>query len=104
ERERFVRSTDAARPLPSRDDDIAFASVRDLSRWIQSRALGSERLTRIYLDRLERFQPNINATITLTRDLPLAQARRPDPAIAAGRYLGPPHRLPPGATDPLDTP
>src|SRR4051812_47820058 len=38
-RDRFVRSAGAARPLPSRDEDVAFASVRDLSRWIESRAL-----------------------------------------------------------------
>ena len=71
--------------LPARDEDIAFARVRDSSRWIESRALTSERLTRIYLERLERFQPKINATITLTRDLALEQARRADAEIAAGQ-------------------
>src|SRR6266536_26850 len=93
----------APRPLPSREDDIAFASVLDLSRWIQSRELKSERLTRIYLDRLERFQPKINAVITLTRDLALAQARKADTEIAAGRYLGPLHGIPWGAKDLIDT-
>ena len=90
-------------PLPAKDEDIAYASVRDLSRWIQSRALTSERLTRIYLDRLERFQPKINATITLTRDFALAQARKADAEIAAGRYLGPLHGIPWGAKDLVDT-
>jgi Asp-tRNA(Asn)/Glu-tRNA(Gln) amidotransferase A subunit family amidase len=89
--------------LPTRDEDIAFASVRDQSRWIQSRALTSERLTRIYLERLERFQPKINATITLTRDLALAQARKADAEIAAGRSLGPLHGIPWGAKDLVDT-
>src|SRR5437667_6135835 len=102
-RDRFVRSAGAPRELPSKDEDIAFAGVRDLSRWIQSRALTSERLTRIYLDRLERFQPRINAVITLTRDLALAQARKADAEIAAGRYLGPLHGIPWGAKDLLDT-
>ncbi len=102
-RDRFVRSAGAPRALPSRDDDIAFASVRDLSRWIQSRALTSERLTRLYLERLERFQPRINAVITLTRDLALAQARKADTEIAAGRYLGPLHGIPWGAKDLIDT-
>src|SRR5258707_1130070 len=102
-RDRFVRSAGAPRALPSRDDDIAFASVRDLSRWIQSRALTSERLTRLYLERLERFQPRINAVITLTRDLALAQSPKADTEIAAGRYLGPLHGIPWGAKDLLDT-
>ena len=102
-RDQFVRSAQAAPALPTRDEDIAFASVRDQSRWIQSRALTSERLTRIYLERLERFQPKINATITVTRDLALAQARKADAEIAAGRYLGPLHGIPWGAKDLVDT-
>jgi len=102
-RERFVRTAASARALPAKDDDIAHAGLRDLSRWIQSRALTAERLTRIYLERLERFQPKINATITLTRDLALAQARKADAEIAAGRYRGPLHGIPWGAKDLVDT-
>src|SRR5262245_56864519 len=75
---RLVRSKEMAAPLPARDEDVAFARLPALSRWIQSRALSSERLTRIYLDRLERVQPKLNCTITLTRELALAQARRAD--------------------------
>ena len=103
ERDRFVRSGNGISFTDRPDDSIAFAGVRDLSRWIQSRALSSERLTRIYLERLERFQPKINAVITLTRDLALAQARRADAEIAAGRYLGPLHGIPWGAKDLVDT-
>jgi Asp-tRNA(Asn)/Glu-tRNA(Gln) amidotransferase A subunit family amidase len=102
-RSRFVRSGSAAPPLPTRDEDIAFARLPALSRWIESRALTSERLTRICLERLERFQPKLNCTITLTRELALAQARRADAEIAAGRYRGPLHGIPWGAKDLLDT-
>jgi len=102
-RSRFVRSpAPAARP-PARDDEIAFAPVSQLSRWIESRQLTSDRLTRIYLERLERFQPRINAVITLTRELALAQARQADAEIAAGRYRGPLHGIPWGAKDLVDT-
>ncbi len=100
---RFVRSTQAAGIPPTRDEDIAFARLPTLSRWIQSRALSSERLTTIYLERLERFQPKIKATITLTRELALSQARRADREIVAGRYRGPLHGIPWGAKDLLDT-
>src|SRR5262249_50813499 len=77
--------------------------VTALSRWIQARALTSDRLTRIYLERLERFQPKINCTITLTRELGLAQAKRADAEIAAGKYRGPLHGIPWGAKDLVDT-
>jgi Asp-tRNA(Asn)/Glu-tRNA(Gln) amidotransferase A subunit family amidase len=100
---RFVRSAPDGAPLPTRDEDIAFAHVTALSGWIQSRALSSERLTRIYLERLERFQPKLNCTITLTRDLALSQARQADAEIAAGRYRGPLHGIPWGAKDLVDT-
>jgi Asp-tRNA(Asn)/Glu-tRNA(Gln) amidotransferase A subunit family amidase len=102
-RDRFVRTAGAAPPLPKRDEDIAFAHLPALSRWIQSRALSSERLTQICLERLERFQPKINCTITLTRELALQQARGADAEIAAGRYLGPLHGIPWGAKDLVDT-
>jgi Asp-tRNA(Asn)/Glu-tRNA(Gln) amidotransferase A subunit family amidase len=100
---RVVRSSTPPGPLPARDEDIAFAPVTSLSRWIESRALSSERLTQIYLERLERFQPRLRCTITLTRDLALDQARRADAEIAAGRYRGPLHGVPWGAKDLLDT-
>ena len=100
---RFVRSEAAAGALPPRDEDIAYARLPSLSRWIESRALSSERLTRIYLERLERFQPKLNCTITLTHELALEQSRRADREIAAGRYRGPLHGIPWGAKDLLDT-
>jgi len=102
-RSRFVGSGTVTPPLPSRDEDIAFARLPALSRWIESGALTSERLTRIYLERLERFQPKLNCTITLTRELALTQARRADAELAAGRYRGPLHGIPWGAKDLLDT-
>jgi Asp-tRNA(Asn)/Glu-tRNA(Gln) amidotransferase A subunit family amidase len=102
-RSRFVRSAGPARPLPARDEDVAFARLPELSRWIESRALTSERLTRICLERLERLQPKLNCTITLTREHAFAQARRADAEIAAGRYRGPLHGIPWGAKDLVDT-
>jgi Asp-tRNA(Asn)/Glu-tRNA(Gln) amidotransferase A subunit family amidase len=90
-------------PLPKSDDDIAFASVAQLSRWIHARAITSERLTGIYLDRLERFNPTLRCVITLTKDQALEQAKQADREIAAGRYRGPLHGIPWGAKDLLDT-
>ena len=99
----FVRSTSAPGPLPKRDEDIAFAPVSALSRWIESKALSSERLTKIYLDRLRRYDPQLKCVITLTPELALDQARRADAEIAAGRYRGPLHGVPWGVKDLLDT-
>ncbi|MHB1022268.1 MAG: amidase [Acidobacteriaceae bacterium] len=99
----FVRSADALAPLPASDEEIAFATVAQLSRWIADRKITSERLTEMYLGRLERFNHQLNCVITLTREHALAQARKADAEIAAGHYRGPLHGIPWGAKDLLDT-
>jgi Asp-tRNA(Asn)/Glu-tRNA(Gln) amidotransferase A subunit family amidase len=103
QRDRFVRSEVDPGPLPVSDTDIAFAPVTRLSRWIEQRRLTSQRLTQIYLRRLEQFDPTLRCVITLTRDLALTQAKKADEEIAAGKYRGPLHGIPWGAKDLLDT-
>jgi Asp-tRNA(Asn)/Glu-tRNA(Gln) amidotransferase A subunit family amidase len=89
--------------IPERDEDIAFASVLELSGWIGTPSLTSERLTKIYIERLKRFQPKLNCVITLCEELALEQARQADREIAAGKRRGPLHGIPWGAKDLLDT-
>jgi len=101
--DRFVRSKDDRLELPSKDEEIAFAPVHQLARWIEAKKITSERLTGIYLDRLTRFNPTLRCVITLTRDHALEQARAADMEIAAGRYRGPLHGIPWGGKDLLDT-
>jgi Asp-tRNA(Asn)/Glu-tRNA(Gln) amidotransferase A subunit family amidase len=101
--DRFVRSKVEVQRLPARDPDIAFAPVSQLSHWIETRQLSSERLTQIYLERLERFDAKLRCVITPTRKLALEQAKRADAEIAAGKYRGPLHGIPWGAKDLLDT-
>src|SRR5215813_10879922 len=69
QRDRFIRSNSDPGPLPSNDTDIAYAPVTRLSRWIEQRKLTSERLTRIYLNRIEQFDSKLRSVITLTRNL-----------------------------------
>jgi len=102
-RDAFVRSTTDPGPLPTSDAEIAFAPVTRLSRWIETRKLTSDRLTRIYLDRIQRFDPQLRCIITLTRDHALARAKLADSEIAAGKYRGPLHGIPYGVKDLLDT-
>jgi Asp-tRNA(Asn)/Glu-tRNA(Gln) amidotransferase A subunit family amidase len=103
QRDQFIRSNADPGPLPSNDSDLAFAPLTHLSRWIEKRMLTSERLTNLYLQRLERFDPKLRCVITLTRDLALAQAKKADQEIAAGKYRGPLHGIPWGAKDLVDT-
>jgi Asp-tRNA(Asn)/Glu-tRNA(Gln) amidotransferase A subunit family amidase len=103
DRDRFVRSKVDAGALPARDEDIAFAPLTHLTRWVEQRKISSERLTHLYLERLERFNPKLRCVITFTRELALAQAKKADEEIAAGKYRGPLHGIPWGGKDLLDT-
>jgi Asp-tRNA(Asn)/Glu-tRNA(Gln) amidotransferase A subunit family amidase len=103
QRDRFIRTNAESGPLPSGDADIAFAPVTQLSRWIEQRRISSERLTQIYLRRIEQFDSKLRCIISLTRELALAQAKKADAEIAAGKYRGPLHGIPWGGKDLLDT-
>src|SRR5258708_7937355 len=103
QRDQFIWTKADPGPLPSREEDIAFAPVTRLARWIEDRQLSSERLTQLYLARLKSFDPKLRCVITLTSELALAQARKANREIAAGRYRGPLHGIPWGAKDLLDT-
>src|SRR5438876_2980022 len=102
-RDQFIRTKSEPGPLPANDADIAFAPVTQLSRWIEQHKLTSERLTQIYLHRIEQFDSQLRCIITLTRDLALAQAKKADQEIADGKYRGPLHGIPWGGKDLLDT-
>jgi hypothetical protein len=55
QRDQFIWSKADPGPLPSKDEDIAFAPVTHLARWVEKRQISSERLTNIYLARLKKF-------------------------------------------------
>jgi Asp-tRNA(Asn)/Glu-tRNA(Gln) amidotransferase A subunit family amidase len=89
--------------LPQRDEDIAYMPVSLLGEWIKAKQITSERLTKIYLERLKKFDSQLHCVITLTGENALEQARTADREIAAGKYRGPLHGIPWGAKDLLDT-
>ncbi|MGA2543923.1 MAG: amidase [Verrucomicrobiota bacterium] len=88
---------------PANLDDAAFYSVGQLAALIKSRQVTSTQLTRMYLDRLKKYGPKLNCVVTLMEDSALAQARRADQQIAAGKYRGPLHGIPYGVKDLLAT-
>jgi Asp-tRNA(Asn)/Glu-tRNA(Gln) amidotransferase A subunit family amidase len=93
-------------PAPDYDGNIerlAFATVVELSRLMHAKKITSTQLTTMYLDRLKRIGPRLNCVITLTEELALAQAKRADEELAAGKSRGPLHGIPWGAKDLLAT-
>lgn len=101
--ERFVPSAPPSGPVPTNEEDLAFAPVTALSHWLRERKITSEQLTRLALKRLETHGPKLECVARLTPELALAQARQADRELAAGRWRGPLHGIPYGAKDLYDT-
>jgi len=87
------------RPIPERIEEMAFWSVLELGKAIGFGKVKSLDLTKMYLERLKRYDPKLHFVITLTEERALAQARTADAEIAAGKYRGPLHGIPWGAKD-----
>jgi Asp-tRNA(Asn)/Glu-tRNA(Gln) amidotransferase A subunit family amidase len=98
-RQRMVRSRVAVRERPGSVEDLAFAPVTVLSELLRRRRVTSTELTRMYLDRIRRYDPTLLAVVTVTEERALRQARAADEEIARGRYRGPLHGVPWGAKD-----
>lgn len=89
--------------VPGRDEDLAFASAADQAHWIARRKITSERLTELYLDRLDTIGRGLECVVTTTPTLALEQAQRADREVARGKPRGPLHGVPWGAKDLFDT-
>lgn len=86
-------------PVLDTDEDLAFASVAQLSVWLRNRDIRSMQLTELYLDRLRRLNETLNCVITFTEERALDAAARADAELDAGEWRGPLHGIPYGAKD-----
>ena len=100
---RYTKPAVAAVKRPANLEDVAFWPVTKLAALVERKLVTATELTRMYLDRLNRYQPRLNFAVTITEELALKQAADADREIAAGKYKGPLHGIPWGAKDLLST-
>jgi aspartyl-tRNA(Asn)/glutamyl-tRNA(Gln) amidotransferase subunit A len=79
--------------------DPAAWTLAGVARAIRARRLSPVEVTRALLDRIERFDPQINSFITVLRADALKAARAAEREIVRGRYRGPLHGIPYAAKD-----
>ena len=84
---------------PTGDDALAFLTVAELSSLLRTRKVSSVELTKLYLARLEKFDPVLHCVVANTAELALEQAAQADQELAAGPCRGPLHGIPWGAKD-----
>jgi amidase len=73
---------------------LVFSSVCEAVVAIRRGDVTSLELTELIFNRIDRFNPAINAIVTLMRDEALACAREADEALARGEVWGPLHGVP----------
>ena len=82
--------------MPGSDEELAFLPLTHLARLVESRQVKPSELTKLYLARLKKHDPQLHCVVNLTEELALRQAKQADDEIAAGTYRGPAARHPVG--------
>src|SRR5215813_4202719 len=89
--------------------DLAFLSIPQLARLFRSRKLSPAELTKHFLERIERLNPELNAYLTVTSELALAQAKKAEAELCSPRGKksrrdrGPLHGIPLSLKDNIPT-
>jgi Asp-tRNA(Asn)/Glu-tRNA(Gln) amidotransferase A subunit family amidase len=96
---KFILGTAKRVSLPENIQDLAFYTVRDLGVLIRTKKISSVELTKFFIERLKKYDPQLHCVITITEDLALREAEKADKELAAGKYRGPLHGIPYGAKD-----
>lgn len=78
-------------------------TLTDVSEFVRKKSVSPVELTRFFLDRIERFNPEINAYVTVTGKHALEKAKKMEREIVRGRYRGPLHGIPFSIKDSLAT-
>jgi len=74
--------------------ELAFLPAHELAKRIRRRELSSTELLGLYLERIARFDPLLNAVPVLDTERALQRAREADAALARGDVWGPLHGVP----------
>ena len=71
------------------NDDLAFLSIAELASLLRARTVSPVEVTEAHLARIERFNPALNAFVTVMAGPAREAARRAGAELAAGRWRGP---------------
>ena len=76
------------------NEDLCFLSATEQSKLIRSQKISVQELIRAHLDQIERYNPVLNAIVTLTADSAMAEAYAADQQLEKNTKVGILHGLP----------
>jgi amidase len=83
--------------------ELATKSATELAAMIRAKQLSSRELLAFYLERIERYNPALNAVVTFDIERAQTRARELDDQLATSGPSGPLHGLPLTIKDAYDT-
>jgi aspartyl-tRNA(Asn)/glutamyl-tRNA(Gln) amidotransferase subunit A len=83
--------------------DLTRLTLAEASELLRRRVVSAVELTQACLDRIEKYNPVLNAFITVTHEQALAVARQRDVELRQGKRLGLLHGIPIAVKDNIDT-
>jgi amidase len=84
-------------------NDLPFFSAVELAKLIREGTVSSSEVLDLYLKRIEKYNPKLNAVVTLDIERARGQAKRADQSRSRGERLGPLHGVPVTIKDSLET-
>jgi amidase len=89
-----VLAEDKEKEIAFVSNELAFLSASEIAEKIKSHQVTSLEVVNVYLDRIEKFNPTLNAIVTLDKDVAIQRAQEADEALAKGELWGPLHGVP----------
>jgi amidase len=83
-------------------EDLLLGSAKKLAEAIRTKKVSAVEVTRAYLQRIEKYNPQVNAVVQIAPDV-IEQAQAADQALAKGEVRGVLHGVPMTVKDSLET-
>jgi len=93
----------SSRSAGAASEDVTAWTLKTAAERLRRKDVSSVELTQACLKRIERFNPKVNAFITVTAEAALATARERDAEARRGQWRGPLHGVPIALKDNIDT-
>ena len=76
------------------DQNLAFEPATKIGELIKSKELSPVEITKLYLERIEKLDSNLNSYLTVTADIALSAAQKAETEVMGGGELGALHGIP----------